>query len=172
MARAPQWTPVVAEALDFDTSNPSGTLVLASVPAAGTVLRVLYALSMWRQEYPGSPVLATDVQVPVAVGVYYSGDLIDPAATPLPWTDRAAGSTLWATRTRWMWWEQLAWEHTGGQWYAPRPGSGRRDVEANRGSGGSDAAEVRLCWEVDQGSPQLYNPALAVSGRALLLTQE
>jgi len=68
-----------------------------------------------------------------------------------------------------MWWERLEWDTSTTPWRAPL-GPSVRSVDTNRGSGAAAAAEVRLCWEVDQSSPRGYNPALSATGRALLLT--
>jgi len=172
VARISTWLETTDFTLGFAGLQQTGNVAIATLPAGWTLRRTLLWTSFWIRQW-GTDSFEytrnrTQTGIPAVFGLYWMGS---PGATTglLPYQDKDSFP-------HWIWWERITWrwawpinQGTGFELTGPNDPAGFRDISDQRGGAGSAAADIRYCWEVDEGA--LHRPPIwgATSSRILAL---
>lgn len=167
MARQPYWYARQVEAVAPQPQYRRSQVFTNNLAAGDTITRSIVWVQIFMMLDGLDPLLHDYLDRPVAVGVYWTGDLADPAATPYPISDPFG--------VEWMWRDVLKWETE----FAPNAISASLAVQAvrattlidtktQRGPAQDASTSLVVAWEVfDFATAPAVGVQVAIDGLAL-----
>lgn len=167
MARRPYWFSRTLEAVAPQPQYRRSQVYSNSLGLGDTVTRSYGFVQVFMMLNGLDPLMHDYLDRPVMFGVYWTGDLVDPAATPYPISD--ADAVDWMYRDV-MVWEPMPAPNAISAAYAVQAvrAVARFDTKTQRGPAKTTTSQVAVAWEVfDYASAPAVGTQVAYNGLAL-----